>query len=131
MRLLLPAAALLLALLAACVGDPVSGPPQSSGIEGQVLLGPQCPVQQAASPCPDKPYVATVDVYTADRKTKVATFTSDANGHYRVGLLPGDYYIDPQPPDPSRPLPVAAPQTATVQSMKWTEVTITYDTGIR
>ena len=132
MRIVLPAIALALALLAvACGGDPVSGPPESSGIEGVVLLGPLCPVVQAGSPCPDKPFVATVDVFTADRSRKVTTFTSDAEGRFRVGLLPGEYYIDPLPPDPRSPLPRGAPQTVVVENMKWAQVTITYDTGIR
>ncbi len=122
----------LLALLAACTGEPVKGPPESSGIEGIVLLCPQCPVEREGSPCPDEPFqAATVDVYTADRKQKVATFTSDAAGRFRVGLLPGDYYLNPLPPDPGSPLPAGFAQTVTVQQMKWTQVTLQYDTGIR
>ena len=59
-----PAVALLLiaalaALFLACKSEE-EAPPLTSGIEGQVLIGPMCPVVQAGTPCPDKPYQATI-----------------------------------------------------------------------
>ena len=131
MRVLIAVFSVALLALAACGGEPAKGPPESSGIEGQVLLGPQCPVVREGSPCPGKPLRATIEVYSADRQKKITTFTSDAGGRFHVGLLPGDYYVNPLPPNPNRPLPAGRPQTVTVEDHKWTEVTIEYDTGIR
>ena len=54
-----------------------------------------------------------------------------SNGRFVVALVPGDYHLDPQSPDPSRPYPIGKPQTVTVQADEWTRVTVSYDTGIR
>ncbi len=118
-------------LLAACDSDEEASPSPSSGIRGIVLLGPQCPVFQENSPCPDEPLQATIDVYTADRSRKVDSVTSADDGRFSLALAPGDYYLEPLPPDPDSPLPVGSPATVTVPSGNWTEVTISYDTGIR
>lgn len=109
----------------------IPSPSATSGIEGQVLLGPQCPVMQQDVPCPDAPLAATVDVWDAGRTTLVTTFESDANGMFRVALDPGEYYLDPLDADPGNPFPVPEPQSVTVEAMSWTSVTIRYDTGIR
>ena len=105
-------------------------PPLTSGIEGQALLGPMCPVVQEGTPCPDKPYQATIVVWNADRTTKVRTFTTAATGLFRVPLAPGEYYIDPQPPDSGGP-PTPIPQTVTVPAGRFAQVTVQYDSGIR
>ncbi len=131
LRLAVLAAALLaLALGYSCAGSSPQ-PLESSGIEGQVLLGPLCPVIREGSPCPDRPLQAVIDVFNPDRSKLVATVTSDEQGHFRVGLSPGNYYVVPQPPDRNKPLPRAAPQTVTVEQHKFLQVTIRYDTGIR
>jgi carboxypeptidase family protein len=67
-------------------------PGGTGGIEGKVLLGPMCPVQQVNSPCPDKPIEADITVTTSDGKT-VATGRSDADGTYRISLPPGSYTV--------------------------------------
>lgn len=105
--------------------------PLDSGIEGHVLAGPQCPVVQQGSPCPDKPLQATVDVYDTARTHKVATFTSDADGSFKVDLEAGEYYLDPLPLEPGNPFPVPGPQEVTVRERAYTNVIISYDTGIR
>ena len=104
--------------------------PVDSGIEGRVLIGPMCPVVQEGTPCPDRPYQATIVVWNADRTKKVRTFTTAATGRFRVPLPPGDYYIDPQPPDSGGP-PTPIPQTVTVPANRFLQITIEYDSGIR
>src|SRR3990170_3930255 len=99
-----PALALLLvaaaaALLFACKSEEEAPTPLTSGIEGQGLIGPMCPVVQEGTPCPDKPYQATIAVWNADRSKKVRTFETDSEGRFRVPLAPSEYYVDPQPPD--------------------------------
>src|SRR3990172_12239228 len=125
--LLLVAAAA--AFLFACKSEE-EAPPLTSGIEGQVLIGPMCPVVQEGTPCPDQPYQATIAVWNAERTEKVRTFTTDSDGRFRVPLAPGEYYIDPQPPGIGGP-PTPIPQTVTVPAGRFVEVTIGYDSGIR
>ncbi len=103
----------------------------TSGIQGQVLLGPQCPVVREGSPCPDLPYQATIAVWNASRTEKSTAFATDEQGRFRIPLAPGDYYIDPQPASGGRPLPRPVPQTVTVFPGQFVQVTIQYDSGIR
>lgn len=120
---------LLIALigLTACT----SGPVPNSGIYGQVLLGPQCPVVMVGQEeeCADKPYQATILVKTQDGSREIARFTSDANGYFRVALSPGTYFLDPLPG--GEPFPFGKPLLVTVVEGEYIEVAIFYDTGIR
>jgi hypothetical protein len=127
LALLLIAAATLIAV-AAC--DDGEEPPLTSGIAGQVLIGPMCPVVQAGTPCPDEPYQATIDIWNAGRSEKLQTFTTDEDGRFRVALAPGEYYIDPQPPASGGP-PTPSPQTVTVPADSFLSITVQYDSGIR
>ncbi len=100
----------------------------SSGIEGQILIGPACPGPvSAANPCPDQPYQATVRVLDAAGRL-VTEFESDAQGRFRVPLPPGAYTLEPQSPGA---LPHAGPQSVTVAAGQYTTLTLTYDSGIR
>ncbi len=112
----------------ACRGQ--QAPPLTSGIEGQVLIGPTCPVLREGTPCPDQPSQATIAVWNAERTEKVRTFTTDEDGRFRVPLAPGEYYIDPQPPNPVAP-PTPITQTVTVPPDRFVQITIEYDSGIR
>ena len=99
----------------------------TSGIEGQVLIGPMCPVVQAGTPCPDQPYQATITVRDQNGK-QVIQFQTDAQGNFRVGLKPGTYTLAPESPDG---FTHAAEQIVTVTSGQFTRVSVTYDSGIR
>ncbi|HSM60857.1 MAG TPA: hypothetical protein VK849_08680 [Longimicrobiales bacterium] len=115
------------ALLAACGSDYLLGPDALQGIDGVVLLGPQCPVVSEEDPCPDLPYSTWIHVLDA-RGGLVTRFRSAEDGTFRVGLRPGRYVLEPEPGDP---LPVAPEQEVTVDAGIWTEVVVFYDTGIR
>ncbi len=112
----------------ACRGQ--QDPSLTSGIEGQVLIGPTCPVLREGTPCPDQPYQATIAVWNAERTQKVHTFTTYEDGRFRLPLTPGEYYIDPQPPNPGVP-PTPITQTVTVPPDRFAQITIEYDSGIR
>ncbi len=51
----------------ACRGQ--QAPPLTSGIEGQVLIGPMCPVLREGTPCPDQPSQATIALSYAFRSS--------------------------------------------------------------
>jgi hypothetical protein len=102
-----------------------------SGVTGTVLAGPQCPVigPNSGPECADKPLAAMIVVKSATGLF-VTQFMSDADGQFRVPLFPGHYTLDPQPVSPSG-VPHGVPETVAVLAGQFTEVTITYDTGIR
>jgi hypothetical protein len=102
-------------------------PQGASGIQGQTLVGPTCPVARIDSPCPDRPYQATIVVLNQSG-TEVKRFDTNADGLFRVELPPGAYTLAPQ--SPGR-LPRAGKQTVQVTSDQFTSITITYDSGIR
>jgi hypothetical protein len=112
-------------LLAACNSSVT--PASNSGIEGQVLIGPMCPVVQVGTPCPDQPYQAIITVLNS-KGDRVMQFQSDAQGRFRVALNPGTYTLHPESPNV---LPFAAGQVVTVASGQFTQVVINYDSGIR
>jgi major membrane immunogen (membrane-anchored lipoprotein) len=120
-----PILTLLALLLAACASSATNT--TASGIEGQVLIGPMCPVMQEGVPCPDQPYQATIAVLDENRK-KVTDFQSDAQGNFKIGLKPGTYILVPES---TNAMTRAGEQTVTVGEGQFIRVTITYDSGIR
>jgi hypothetical protein len=108
-------------------GSPTTVPVTESGIEGTVTIGPTCPVQRIDSPCPDRPYEATIVVLDSGRHL-VAEARSDAQGTFRVPLPPGTYTLSPQS---LAALPYAAEQTVTVSPGRFASVHIQFDSGIR
>lgn len=106
-------------------------PPASgeNGIKGKVVLGPTCPVaKQGKDECQVKPLQATVLVKTSDGIKELTRFTSDIQGNFEVILAPGNYLLEPVLKDN---LPYGRPQTITVEKDKFTQITISYDTGLR
>jgi hypothetical protein len=117
-------AAIVTIALVAC-GDAATD--ARSGIRGQALAGPQCPVEVAGSPCPDRPWQGTViatDVDTGDE----SSVETDADGRFRLALDPGTYDISIEA---DGDLPFAKPQRITVRAGGFTDVTVAVDTGIR
>jgi hypothetical protein len=103
------------------------GPEAAQGIEGIALLGPLCPVVSQQDPCPDRPYDATIDVRRADG-TFLTRLRTGEDGLFRVGLRPGAYVLDPES---GHPFPVAGEQDVEVVEGVYTQVTVSFDTGIR
>ncbi len=106
---------------------PTPQPSGESGIDGTVTIGPTCPVERIESPCPDRPYEASIAVLDAAGR-KVAEARSDADGRFHLALPPGVYRLVPQ--SAGTP-PTAQEQTATVAAGGFTAVEIAYDSGIR
>ena len=118
--------ALLALLLAACSPQASSS---DSGIYGQVVIGPTCPVERPGLDCADRPYQATLSVLTPAGK-RVARFTTAQDGTFRINIAPGDYILHPETPQ-GQTLPVAPEQPFTVESGKFTQLAVSYDSGIR
>lgn len=130
-RHLLAAVLVLVAAFAAgcaAVATPSAAP--DSGITGQVTVGPSCPVVQVNSPCPDKPFKATLVVTDPLGNQTVATLTTDADGKYRLPLPAGDYRLEPQAPNPGAP-PQAPGEPFHLEAHQWLKINVTYDSGIR
>ncbi len=121
-----PAVAILL-LLAACGSADLLGPGSPQGIDGIVLLGPQCPVQMPGNACPDLPHQAWIDVRRSAGGS-VTRIRSGEDGRFRVGLRPGRYVLDPESGDP---FPTASEQEVDVEDGVYAEVIVSFDTGIR
>ena len=115
----------LLLLLTACT----SNIPADTGIEGQVLIGPVCPVVQMGQECPDQPYQAVLVIQTTAGR-QVTRITTDAEGKFRLALAPGTYVLHPRTPQNS-PMPFATDQTFNVVNGHFTQITIVFDSGIR
>jgi hypothetical protein len=100
----------------------------ASGIVGVVLIGPMCPVMTQDHPCPDQPYAASLVVRDALGHELCLT-QSGLDGRFQVGLPPGWYELVPV--GGSDGLPYAASQSVVVTPDQFTEVTVSYDSGIR
>ncbi len=113
-------------VLSACSPAPGSSA-TGSGIEGQVLIGPTCPVQQVDNPCPDRPYQATLSVLNG-LGVQVARFRTGSDGKFQVPLAPGNYTLVPETVNAM----THAPQQAfSVAAGEYTKLAVTYDSGIR
>jgi hypothetical protein len=127
-RCLLLVIVLMPLLVSACGHHVDPGQGASSGIEGQVLIGPRCPVERADSPCPDLPIAALVSV-----KDPAGEFLgparAGADGRFRIELPAGSYTVlAHEISDNPR---IARPQTVTVEPGAFVSVTLVIDSGIR
>jgi hypothetical protein len=101
--------------------------PRGSGTEGQVLIGPMCPVEQQGQQCPDQPYQATLTVNSLSG-AQIMQFQTDAQGRFSVPLVPGEYILHPESPNG---IPFAGDQSFVVETGRYTRLTVNYDSGIR
>ncbi len=112
-------------VLTACTSNEPG--PTDSGVEGQVLIGPMCPVVQAGQECPDQPYQATLTVNSPTGERIVQVQTGE-DGTFRIPLRPGEYILHPESPNA---MPFAQEQPFTVEEGRFTQMTVSYDSGIR
>ena len=124
--------ALAVLFLAGC-GDQGPGTTRDqSGVAGRVHLGPQCPVETAGEPCEDQPAAGSTvtvakqlpgDSYAGGEV--VARTTTDADGSYRVAVVPGKYLV-------TADAGMSCELTdARVKAGAYSKVDIPCDTGIR
>lgn len=100
----------------------------TSGITGLVLIGPMCPVMRQDEPCPDHPFAATLIIRDSQGR-ELCAVSSGEDGRFLVGLPTGSYEVVPLAG--SGGLPWAASQWVAVAPGQFTDVTVSYDSGIR
>jgi hypothetical protein len=107
------------------------GQPPTSGVKGNVVVGPQCPVIEVGQEdtCKDKPYQATLVIKQGEGGREITRITTDPAGAFRVVLPPGTYVIEPLPGRSQ--YPYGKPEVVHVEPGTFTIVTIYYDTGLR
>lgn len=122
-RLPLVSVAALLAI-AACAGEPART--GRSGVEGQILLGPRCPVERPGSPCPDLGAQGEVRARRGSGE-QVAAQATGPDGRFRLALAPGSYVLEAT----ARGAMSCSPENVRVPESGYAGVTIRCDTGIR
>ncbi len=100
-------------------------------VEGQVLIGPNCPVERVNEPCE-----MDAIVYAAHRlaildsqRMTVKEVPFDSKGNFRTDLQPGSYLAELSPNDIG--IVKSEPKPFQVESGVTTILTIEIDTGIR
>jgi hypothetical protein len=117
-----------IAALATELGQQPELSPGFTGLKIQAWLTQTCPgPQRVDTPCPDRPYQATLEILTADGR-QVQTMQTDAQGRVQIPLEPGNYIIRQSG---AEVFPRAAEQTVTVSAGQATVVTLYFDSGIR
>jgi hypothetical protein len=116
---------ILILLLATCSAQPPA--PRNGGIEGQVFIGPMCPVVQVEQECPDQPYQAVLTV-NSPQGGKIVQVQTDEEGRFKIPLAPGEYVLHPESPNT---IPFAGEQPFVVEEGKFTQIIVNYNSGIR
>ncbi len=98
-----------------------------TGIRGVALIGPGCPVEQANSPCPDRPFQGQVQATAADGAT--TTGTTDGQGRFTIDVAAGTYDVVALPANVGPPTAIS--QTVVVREGDYTSITLELDSGIR
>jgi hypothetical protein len=128
MRRIVSSGGLVAGIVALAVAS-ASGAPHSvdSGIRGLVVVGPTCPVQRPGQNC-TRPYRAWITIRRQRSHVLAVHVRSGSDGVFVARLSPGRYLLQPHN---GRPYPHARSQTVTVGRHRFTEVTVSFDSGIR
>ena len=131
MKRLLPFTLSILAFaVVACGSETPASSGEDQGVRGVVLLGPRCPVETVASPCPDEPLADVTIRVLSDGEPLDVTATSDRSGRFELRLSPGEYTLEAIVPE-GGPGMSAKPVDVTVPEDGFVDVVVPVDTGIR
>jgi hypothetical protein len=120
-----------MSLLAACAGQGSAGSDEGLGtIRGTVLLGPRCPVETVASPCPDTA-LPDVEVQLTEGDQVVDTTVSDGDGRFVFQVEPGSYLLRAVMDEPMDSIRFAKPVNVVVVANESVTADVLVDTGIR
>lgn len=102
----------------------------STGFHVVVKIGPTCPVETPGKACEDKPYETDLLVRSRSTGKVLGPIRTDAAGQTGLtGMEPGGYTL--LPAAAGGVPPTATPVDFTVRKGQITEVTMTFDSGIR
>jgi hypothetical protein len=118
-------------LLLACTDASPTSNASNGVLQGQVTIGPLCPVETEDDPCLPEPSLFTSHklVILSDGK-EVQRVDIDGEGNYRTELPPGIYTVDYTPRDIGIP-GLFKPPSAEIREGQTTILNIHIDTGIR
>jgi hypothetical protein len=100
----------------------------NSGIYGIVTIGPIKPVGKEGE-INYKPYQATIIIKPEDGLTVIKRFTSNSDGTFKINLKPGKYVLEPL--KTNNTFPIGKSTEVEVIQSQFTEINISFDTGIR
>jgi hypothetical protein len=106
---------------------------EGSGITGETIVGPTCPVVRAGEVCPPG-YIAMWAIVTRSGWPGVAAVVhAGADGRFRVQLPPGLYtlHVLQSPWHPPLPRLIQSTITVRVRANAYTPVTVDFDSGLR
>ena len=118
----------ILTLLACGLPGADAPPPAPGTLQGEVLAGPTCPVEDAVNPCPPAPMAAR-KVFIATQEQGVMTVMTNDQGRFSARLPSGQYHVEVELVGieiaKDQPIPVI------VEPGKIASIHIVVDTGIR
>jgi hypothetical protein len=114
--------------VAACSADDPSAP--GAGVTGTTVVDVGCPTLATGQTCPTRPLAARLEFSPVGAAGSGVTEETGADGRFTVDLAPGTYELVATVPG-GGPLPSAEPMTVTVQDGEYSEVTVTFDSGVR
>jgi len=132
MKIVIPIFIILILAVIAVLGCISSYDTNVGMLEGNISIGPICPVEHLDQPCvtPPEAYKARkILIFRDDGKTLVKTVTIGGNGHYHIELNPGSYIIDINHVGIDRSADV--PASIVIRSGKTVTLNVMIDTGIR
>lgn len=129
-RVGVPAVALLAVIGGAVACGPWADEPEASGVTGVAVVDVGCPTLPTGQTCPTRPLTARLDLHPVGSAGPSVSEVTGADGHFTVHLPPGTYELVPTHTG-GGPLPSAEPMTVTVLEGEYTEVTVTFDSGVR
>jgi hypothetical protein len=117
------------ALVVGCGGSGGGSGDLDSGIRGRAVIQ-SCGVPFSEEDCrTPPPYTGEINVRRTYGGPVVRTIRAGADGRFVVGLEPGRYILDWEPEDV--PWPFLKPVEVTVRAHQYTQVTLSFDSGIR
>lgn len=106
-------------------------PQAESGIEGQAVISPARPGPLRQGQSGSAPYQTTLVVVNTGDGREVTRFETGVDGRFRVSLPPGEYTIGPPPSTQPRRFMRGEEHTVKVLQGQFTNVTISFDSGMR
>lgn len=120
------------AVITACLAGTLvacAAGPADSGIKGHVTVDAGCPEVRESTPCPEIALPARITV--RDRSgTTVREATSNNQGEFQLKLPAGTYELRAANLS-GAPMPSAAPLDVVVKAGSFTEVKVSFDSGVR